>query len=146
MAFLFYLIFLFFSFICPDIQLENKVDRRQLSYCFFYFLFFCSLLFVGVGFAVKPVPRTLLPGDVVKIEIEEIGILENNVKKWFSSGEIIERIWIKFYSKSKWYFRKKLQFFMKCLHALFQSKTNLLKIINILKIRVSLSERKNFKL
>ena len=69
MAFSFYLIFL--------LQL---VDKLQLSYCFFYF-FFCFLLFVGVGFAVKPVPRTLLPGDVVKIEIEEIGILENNVKK-----------------------------------------------------------------
>ena len=77
----FYLIFLFFSFICPDTQLENKVGRLQLSCCFSYFLFFCFLLFVGVGFAVKPVPRTLLPGDVVKIEIEEIGILENNVKK-----------------------------------------------------------------
>ena len=35
--------------------------------------------FQGVGFAVKPVPRTLLPGDVVRIEVEHIGTLENNV-------------------------------------------------------------------
>ena len=33
----------------------------------------------GVGFAAKP-PRTLLPGDHVRIEIESIGTLENDVK------------------------------------------------------------------
>ena len=41
---------------------------------------YCTLHILGVGFAVKPVPRTLLPDDVVRIEIEHIGILENNVK------------------------------------------------------------------
>lgn len=33
----------------------------------------------GVGFAAKP-PRTLLPGDRVRIEIEGLGVLENTVK------------------------------------------------------------------
>ena len=33
----------------------------------------------GVGVAQKP-PRTLLPGDHVRIEIEHIGTLENDVK------------------------------------------------------------------
>lgn len=33
----------------------------------------------GVGFALKPRPRFLQSGDVVKIEIEKIGILENTV-------------------------------------------------------------------
>ena len=33
----------------------------------------------GVGFAMKPQPRFLRAGDVVKIEIEKIGILENTV-------------------------------------------------------------------
>ncbi len=33
----------------------------------------------GVGFALKPQPRFLQAGDVVRIEIEEIGVLENTV-------------------------------------------------------------------
>jgi len=33
----------------------------------------------GVGFATKPNPKFLKPGDTVKIEIEGIGILENTV-------------------------------------------------------------------
>lgn len=33
----------------------------------------------GVGFALKPEPRFLQPGDIVKIEIDKIGILENRV-------------------------------------------------------------------
>jgi 2-keto-4-pentenoate hydratase/2-oxohepta-3-ene-1,7-dioic acid hydratase in catechol pathway len=33
----------------------------------------------GVGYAMKP-PRTLQPGDKVKIEVEKIGILENIVQ------------------------------------------------------------------
>jgi 2-keto-4-pentenoate hydratase/2-oxohepta-3-ene-1,7-dioic acid hydratase in catechol pathway len=33
----------------------------------------------GVGFAFKPEPKFLKTGDVVRIEIEKIGILENNV-------------------------------------------------------------------
>jgi len=32
----------------------------------------------GVGFARKP-PRWLLPGDVVRLEIERIGVLENPI-------------------------------------------------------------------
>jgi 2-keto-4-pentenoate hydratase/2-oxohepta-3-ene-1,7-dioic acid hydratase in catechol pathway len=34
----------------------------------------------GVGFAMKP-PRYLKDGDVVRIEIEGIGVLENTVKE-----------------------------------------------------------------
>jgi 2-keto-4-pentenoate hydratase/2-oxohepta-3-ene-1,7-dioic acid hydratase in catechol pathway len=33
----------------------------------------------GVGFALKPAPRFLKCGDIVKVEIEKIGILENRV-------------------------------------------------------------------
>jgi len=33
----------------------------------------------GVGFATKPEPKFLKPGDIVKMEIEGIGILENTV-------------------------------------------------------------------
>ena len=33
----------------------------------------------GVGFALKPQPKFLQPGDIVRIEIEKIGILENIV-------------------------------------------------------------------
>ncbi len=33
----------------------------------------------GVGFALKPQPKFLQPGDTVRIEIEKIGILENTV-------------------------------------------------------------------
>lgn len=33
----------------------------------------------GVGFAVKPQPKFLQPDDVIKMEIEKIGILENTV-------------------------------------------------------------------
>jgi acylpyruvate hydrolase len=33
----------------------------------------------GVRFALKPQPKFLQDGDVVKIEIERIGILENTV-------------------------------------------------------------------
>jgi 2-keto-4-pentenoate hydratase/2-oxohepta-3-ene-1,7-dioic acid hydratase in catechol pathway len=33
----------------------------------------------GVGFAQKPQPKFLRPGDIVRIEIEKIGILENTV-------------------------------------------------------------------
>jgi 2-keto-4-pentenoate hydratase/2-oxohepta-3-ene-1,7-dioic acid hydratase in catechol pathway len=33
----------------------------------------------GVGFAMKPQPRFLRLGDIVRIEIEKIGILENSV-------------------------------------------------------------------
>lgn len=33
----------------------------------------------GVGFAMKPEPKFLHASDVVKIEIEKIGILENMV-------------------------------------------------------------------
>jgi acylpyruvate hydrolase len=33
----------------------------------------------GVGFAMKPVPKFLQDGNVVKIEIEGIGVLENAV-------------------------------------------------------------------
>lgn len=33
----------------------------------------------GVGFALKPEPKFLQPGDIVKIEVEKIGILENRV-------------------------------------------------------------------
>ena len=33
----------------------------------------------GVGFAMKPQPRFLRSGDIVRIEIEKIGILENSV-------------------------------------------------------------------
>ncbi len=33
----------------------------------------------GVGFALKPAPRFLKPGDIVKVEIAEIGILQNKV-------------------------------------------------------------------
>jgi len=33
----------------------------------------------GVGFALKPQPKFLQPDDVIKIEIEKIGILENTV-------------------------------------------------------------------
>lgn len=33
----------------------------------------------GVGFAMKPHPRFLQPGDNVRIEIEKIGVLENTV-------------------------------------------------------------------
>jgi len=31
----------------------------------------------GVGFALKPKPRFLQAGDIVRIEIEKIGVLEN---------------------------------------------------------------------
>jgi len=33
----------------------------------------------GVGFALKPQPKFLQPGDIVRVEIEKIGILENIV-------------------------------------------------------------------
>jgi acylpyruvate hydrolase len=33
----------------------------------------------GVGFAIKPKPKFLQAGDIVKIEIERIGVLENMV-------------------------------------------------------------------
>jgi 2-keto-4-pentenoate hydratase/2-oxohepta-3-ene-1,7-dioic acid hydratase in catechol pathway len=33
----------------------------------------------GVGFALKPQPKFLEQGDVVRIEIEGIGVLENTV-------------------------------------------------------------------
>lgn len=33
----------------------------------------------GVGFAMKPEPKFLSHGDIVEIEIENIGILRNNV-------------------------------------------------------------------
>jgi acylpyruvate hydrolase len=33
----------------------------------------------GVGFAMKPQPKFLQPGDAVKIEIENIGVLENRI-------------------------------------------------------------------
>lgn len=33
----------------------------------------------GVGFALKPEPKFLEPGDVIKIEVEKIGTLENRV-------------------------------------------------------------------
>jgi 2-keto-4-pentenoate hydratase/2-oxohepta-3-ene-1,7-dioic acid hydratase in catechol pathway len=33
----------------------------------------------GVAFAMKPKPKFLSPGDVVEIEIENVGILRNNV-------------------------------------------------------------------
>jgi len=33
----------------------------------------------GVGFAVKPQPKFLQAGDIVRIEIEKIGVLENMV-------------------------------------------------------------------
>ena len=33
----------------------------------------------GVGFALKPAPRFLQDGDIVRIEIEGIGTLENRV-------------------------------------------------------------------
>lgn len=33
----------------------------------------------GVGFAMKPKPKFLQHGDVVKVEIEEVGVLENRV-------------------------------------------------------------------
>ncbi len=33
----------------------------------------------GVGFALKPEPKFLQPGDIVRIEIDKIGILENRV-------------------------------------------------------------------
>jgi len=33
----------------------------------------------GVGFALKPIPKLLKVGDTVRIEIEEIGVLENTV-------------------------------------------------------------------
>jgi acylpyruvate hydrolase len=33
----------------------------------------------GVGFAMKPKPVFLQAGDVVRIEVEKIGILENGV-------------------------------------------------------------------
>jgi 2-keto-4-pentenoate hydratase/2-oxohepta-3-ene-1,7-dioic acid hydratase in catechol pathway len=35
----------------------------------------------GVGFALKPQPKLLQAGDIVKIEIEKIGVLENTVVK-----------------------------------------------------------------
>lgn len=35
----------------------------------------------GVGFAMKPEPKFLKPGDVVEVEIENIGILRNKVAK-----------------------------------------------------------------
>jgi len=35
----------------------------------------------GVGFALKPQPKFLQAGDIVKIEIEKIGVLENTVVK-----------------------------------------------------------------
>ena len=35
----------------------------------------------GVGFALKPHPKFLQVGDIVKIEIEKIGVLENTVVK-----------------------------------------------------------------
>jgi len=33
----------------------------------------------GVGFALKPKPRFLQAGDIVRIKIEKIGVLENIV-------------------------------------------------------------------
>jgi 2-keto-4-pentenoate hydratase/2-oxohepta-3-ene-1,7-dioic acid hydratase in catechol pathway len=33
----------------------------------------------GVGFAMKPQPKFLQYGDVIRIEIEKVGLLENRV-------------------------------------------------------------------
>lgn len=65
--------------ILHDLEIFNEIYQSFTisSYTIEYnVIFFC---FQGVGFAVKPVPRTLLPGDVVRIEVEHIGTLENNV-------------------------------------------------------------------
>jgi 2-keto-4-pentenoate hydratase/2-oxohepta-3-ene-1,7-dioic acid hydratase in catechol pathway len=35
----------------------------------------------GVGFAMKPEPKFLQPGDTVEVEIENIGVLRNKVEK-----------------------------------------------------------------
>lgn len=73
----------------PDVSYLNYVTSFHFIpmyfiaffVCLTYVITYCTWYILGVGFAAKPVPRTLLPDDVVRIEIEHIGTLENNVRE-----------------------------------------------------------------
>ena len=67
----------------PYVSYLNFIPMYFIAFfvCLTYVITYCTFYILGVGFAAKPVSRTLLPDDVVRIEIEHIGILENNVKE-----------------------------------------------------------------